>query len=259
MSDTIDAAAPAPKAIGAESQLDLAVPADSCTACFSQQDLTRLVRGFYFIFWGSLAALSTMAEALDAPMLRLYSLWVGGTGVLGMLAGSWRLYQTKELGRDWRNLTRGLLVVAVLVAYLFPFFCLWRRVPINLYLLCHALAWVGALICHLSLLSIAIGALAKLAGRSSLALQALLYGIVVFIALFTPFILLACALIDATRHGRNPLADVQFLLGDINPVYILIALIPVSLTLSLVWTAKDMALRRLSAGDSEKAGDTESA
>lgn len=258
MSDIIDAAVPTPKAFRAESQRDLTLAADASEVRLSPRDLTRLAQGFGFIFWGSLAVLSTLAEALGAPMLRLYSLMVGSVGVLGVLTGSWRLYQTREMGHDWKNLTRSLLVVAMLIAYLFPFFCMWRSVPVNSYLLCHALAWVGMLICHLSLLSIAIGALARLAGRSSLALQALLYGIVVFITLFTPFGLLAYKLIDAAGHGGDPLVAVQLLLGYIHPVYILAALVPFSLTLSLAWTAKDMAVRRLIADDSEKADNSES-
>jgi hypothetical protein len=256
MSDTIDAAAPT--LTESAGKPVLTGPADAAADHLRPCDLTRLAQGFYFIFWGSLAVLSTMAEALGAPTLRLYSIMIGGAGALGMLAGSWRLYQTKDLGRDWKSLTHGLLIVAMFAAYLFPFFCMWRGVPVNLYLLCHALAWIGTLICYMSLLSVAIGAFAKLAGRSSLALQALLYGIFVFIALFTPFVLLAWALIHTTHHGADPLVAVQLLLGSMPPVYILMAMIPFSLTLSLAWTAKDMALRRLTAPDSQETGDSES-
>ena len=257
MSDTIDAAAPTLTESAGQHVLTGSVDAaaDDLRPC----DLTRLAQGFYFIFWGSLAVLSTMAEALGAPTLRLYSIVIGGAGALGMLAGSWRLYQTKDLARDWKSRTYGLLIAAMLVAYLFPFFCMWRRVPTNLYLLCHALAWIGAFICHMSLLGVAVGALARLMGRSSLVVQALFFGGVAFLVLFAPFVLLAQSLVVATWHGSDPLAAVQFLLARLHPVYVLVVLIPFSLTLSLAWTAKDIVLRRLTARDSEKAVGPESA
>jgi len=143
--------------------------------------------------------------------------------------------------------------VAMLIAYLFPFFWMWRGVPTNLYLLCHALAWGGMLICHLSLLSVVVGALARLVGRPSLAMQAVLYGAGCFIMLLIPFAEIAHSLVAVTRRGDDPLVAVVYLLGSIRFIYMLIALVPVSLTLSAAWTAKDIVLQRLSARDSENA------
>jgi hypothetical protein len=261
MSDTIDAAAP--PSTESASQHALTSATDASVHPLRPCDLTRLAQGFYFIFWGSLAVLSTMAdlwvslavlptiaEGSAAPSLWVYPLVVGGAGVLGMLAGSWRLCQTKDLGRDWKNCTRGLLITAMLIAYLFLFFCMWLRLPTNLYMLYHALAWVALLICHLSLLSATVGVLAKLVGRSSLAMQAALYGGVSFIVLFTPFVTLAQRLILITWRGGNPLVALRFLLGNIQPAYVLVVLIPLALTLSLAWTAKDIALRQLTTGES---------
>jgi hypothetical protein len=270
MSDTIDAAAPT--STESAGQGVLTGGADAEPVSLSPHDLTRLAQGFSFIFWGSLAVLSTMtdfwvtltvlpiiAEASAAPTFRVYPLVIGGAGAFGMLAGSWRLYQTRDLAHDWKNYTHGLLVTATLIAYLFPFFCMWLRLPANMYLLCHALIWVGMLIGHLSLLSVAVGTLARLVGRPWLAGQALLYGGVVFIVLFAPFVLFARSLILITWRGDDPLAALQLLMEHVHPAYVLAALIPFSLTLSLAWTAKDMALRGLTARDSKKPDDPESA
>jgi len=109
--------------------------------------------------------------------------------------------------------------------------------------------WAGALICEMSLLSLAVGVLAKRTGRPGLAMQATLYGAVSFIVLFAPFVPLARNLIQAAWRGDNPLATLQFLLGTIPPAFVLVVLVPLALTLSLAWTAKDIALRQLTAGE----------
>jgi hypothetical protein len=275
MSDTIDGAATT--AGESARQPPLTNMAGAPVLSPSSRDLTRWAQGFSFIFWGLLAILFTIAESLGVStlathspalegleplqrlMLDVYPITIGGAGVFGVVAGSWRLYQTKDLGRSWRSCSLGLLLGAILIAYLFPFFCMWRRLPANLYLLCHVVVWGTALICEMSLLSVAVGVLAKLTGRSSLALQAALYGGVSFIVLFTPFVPLAQQLIRITWRGGNPLAALQFLLGNIPAAYVLVVLIPFALTLSLAWTAKDIALRQLTARDSGKAVGPESA
>jgi uncharacterized protein (DUF486 family) len=229
------------------------------------RDLARWAQGFSYIFWGLLAVLFTIAETLGLPsfaayapegfepvhrlMLDLYSVTIGGAGVFGLVMGCWRLYQTRDLGRSWKSCSLGLLVLSIAVAYLFPFFCMWRRVPANPYLFAHVVAWGIALIGEMSLLSVAIGVLARRTGHSSLAVQAALYGAVTFIVLFTPFAPLALQLIQITRVGGNPLVALQFLLTNIPPAYVFVVLLPLALTLSLAWAAKDIAMRQLTAGE----------
>ena len=257
MSDTIDAAAPT--LTESAGQRVLTGPADAAADHLRPRDLTRLAQGFYFIFWGSLAVLSTMAEALGAPTLRLYSIMIGGAGALGMLAGSWRLYQTKDLGRDWKSLHswaahRGDVGRVSVSVFLHVAACADQFVP--------ALSRAGVdRRVDLSHEPVERGRrrARKAGGAIILAVQALFYGGVAFIVLFAPFVLLAQSLVVATWHGGDPLAALQFLLARIHTVYVLMVLIPFSLTLSLAWTAKDIVLRRLTARDSEKAVGPESA
>lgn len=266
MSDIIDAAAPTSAELARQPPRSNVAAETEISPC--RRDLTRWAQGFSFIFWGLLAVLFTIAETLGLPtfaayspsiggfepvhrlMLDVYSMTIGSAGVLGLVMGCWRLYQTRGLGRSWKSCSLGLLLLSIAIAYLFPFFCMWRRVPANPYLFAHVVAWAIALIGEMSLLSVAVGVLAKRTGRSSLAVQAALYGAVTFIVLFTPFAPLAIQLMRITWGGGNPLVALQFLLTTIPPVYVFVVLLPLALTLSLAWTAKDIALRQLIAGES---------
>ncbi len=243
MSDTIDATAPASTTPPLLS--DAADPSGPGLHRLSARDLTRLAQGLYFIFLGSLAVLASTVELLVVTAVRPFHLLVCGAGLLGVMAGSWRLCQVRELGQEWKLCTRGLLALAVLMAYLFPFFCLWRKLPNNVYLLCHTLVWIGAFICHTALLSSTMGVLGKLAGRPALVAQSVVFAGITFVTLFAPFALLSRELIRATSQGTDPLYALQLLIAQVPLLLGLGLLSPFALTLSLAWAAKDIAVQRL--------------
>ncbi len=253
MSDIIDAAAPPP--ITPPQESGPVQSPDIPRAVIPADELTRLVHGLYFIFLGYLAALSATIELIIvapvsatieqfvAASIRPFHFFVAGAGILGILAGSWRLCQVRAVGRQWRLCTRGLLVLAVLLAYLFPFFCMWRRLPDNLYLLGHMLVWMGALICHAGLLNLTVGAFGRFARRTSLVVQSILFAWITLVLLFIPFVAIARQLVLADTQGVDPVRALQFFLEHLPPFMTLGLLLPFSLTLSLVWAAKDIALR----------------
>lgn len=255
MSDIIDATAP--PSMTPPRQRDAADPSASSLHLLPPRELTRLTQGLYFIFGGSLAALSSLVELLVAPEMRAFHVLIGGAGVAGVLAGSWRLCQVRTLGQEWKLCTRGLLALAALMAYLFPFFCLWRKVSGNVYLLCHALVWIGAFICHTALLSSTMGVLGKLAGRPALVAQSVVFAGITFVTLFAPFALLSRELILVTRQGTDPLYALQLLIGQVPLLLGLGLLSPFALTLSLVWAAKDIAVQRLLAAGPAPEGDAD--
>jgi len=255
MSDTIDAAAPpltSPPPPGDAAELS---PAG--LQALSAGELTRLAQGLYFIFLGSLAVLAATIELFVAPTLRPFQILAGAGGVIGVLAGSWRLCQVRAPGQEWKLSTRGLLALAALMVYLFPFFCFWRKVPGNVYLLCHALVWVGAFICHTALLGSTMGVLGKLAGRPALVAQSVVFAGITFLTLFAPFALLSRELVLVARQGTDPLYALQLLISQIPLLLGLGLLSPFALTLSLVWSAKDIAVKQLMAVGPAGAGDAD--
>ena len=267
MSDTTEAMAPAPATVPPK-----AGAAAPVLPAISAPDLVRLVQGFYFIFWGLLVTVLVGAQILLLFWLHTFAEMFLAAGVFGVLTGTWRLYQTR-LGTParvpsrpgpavasadagpltaavglWRRHVGRLLTLAVLLTYFCVLFYLWRRAPLGLYLQLNALLFVAVGIVYVAALSRTVYALAGLLGRRQLAQESRLYGIGTLALLVGPFLgaVAYLATRTVTRHS-NPLVEFHFLITRLNLLISILVLLPFSLTLSLVWSAKDAALQRLAA------------
>ena len=208
-------------------------------------DLGRLALGFYFMFWGALLWLVGLCVSLTAVTLGLMPNLLLIAGSVAMVTGAWRLHQVQSLDSSWRRRTRELVIIAALLAYLCPFFMIWRRLPANIYLLGHVLALVALFSYSMALLCYTVGILGRAAGRRSLVIQAILFGTVAVVMLFPAFALLAQVMVLVARGGHDPFALLQFWMERTPPWAVLGLLLPFGLTLSLVWAAKDVVLNRL--------------
>jgi hypothetical protein len=209
------------------------------------QDLTRLALGFYFVFWGALGFVAALTESLTVLQLRIFHLVFMVGGSIGMTAGAWRLHQVPALGAQWRRRTLELLIAAGLLAYLCPFYLMWRRVPLQLYLLGHALVFGGAFCVALMTIARTVATLARAAERRSVAVQAVVFGGVTAVMVIPPMVLFGEALFLAARAGRDPWALLQLWLSQAQFWVALVLLVPLALTLSLLWAAKDLVLGQL--------------
>jgi hypothetical protein len=220
-------------------------PGAPTLARLGMQDLARLTLGFYFVFWGALGFLAALTESLTAQQLRLFHLVFMVAGSVGMAAGAWRLHQVRALGDRWRRRTRELLIATVLVAYLCPFYLMWREVPLQAYLLGHTLVFAGMFFYALVTMCQTVAGLGRAAGRRPLVIQAIAFGTVTVVVGFPPFVLFGEVMYLAARAGRDPWALLQLWLARAQFWMVPALLVPFALTLSLVWAAKDLALERL--------------
>ena len=208
-------------------------------------DLAELTRGFYFLFWGVLVFVLALLETLVRPVGQPFSVLLLVAGGGGALVGAYRLTQIQALGPAWRVWTRNLLVVTGAVNYLSLFFLMWRQVPANGYLLVHALVFFEMVIGLFGLLCPPVWQLTRAAGRPQLARQCLGFGTAGGLLLVPAGLLIARLLVAATQQGRDPLGVLQLWLVGIPHWLTLGLLLPVALLLSLLWTAKDLALEAL--------------
>ena len=208
-------------------------------------ELARLAQGFALVFWGTFALLAAAIEVMLAPALRLFPTLIGAAGAAGVCRGAGWLLATPSLGRPWQHRVRGLVISGGLLAYLTPFAWMWRQAPTNRYLFCHALAWTGMCIVYLVLANECVRTFGRAAAHRSLVIQAVLFGLATVLVLLVPFLFMAVALVRLTWGGRDPLEALQFALEHLHPQIVFVLLAPVSLTMSLVWAAKDIALERL--------------
>jgi len=213
-------------------------------------DLVRLAQGLYFIFWGLLLAVVVGAQIVIVLWRHTFAELFLGAGVLAVLAGTWRLRQAR-LDAAWQATMRWPWRWAVLTTYFCVVFYMWRRVPLQPYLQTNALGFLACGIAYLISLSGAVGALTRRLGRTDLARESRWFGAVSVTLLLAPAVAaLGYVGVMAVRHDENPLLQFQELLGWITGPVMLVLLLPLSLTLGMVWAAKDATLRRLMAGDS---------
>jgi len=209
--------------------------------------LTALLRGCYFQFWGLLVLLASLAEALITPTLRPLSVVLICGGALGMVVGAGQFVRVNGLGNSWRRRTRELLVVAAAAAYLSLFFIMWRQRSSNSYLLAHGLLFLGAVVALLCLICLPVAELARLAGRTSLAIQSVAFGTVAIVLLVPPFGYVVLSLLPAIRQHGDTFGILQWWVTGAPQWLLLLLLAPASLTLSLLWTTKDLVLEYLAA------------
>lgn len=215
------------------------------------RDWVRLAEGFYFVFGGLLVTLAALLEALIAPAPRFFQAFTSGTAAIATLIGAWRLTQAR-VSAAWRWRARLLLAVTAAMAYWWPFFQMWLGLPGRLHLLVNALGYVTVCFLCPAVLNYAIAALAEACGLRPVVTQARAYAVAGLLFLVLPVLAVAPALVIVTRQGLDPILMVRAILGRAPELLLAVLLIPVSLTLSLVWAVKDLALRRLSSLDESK-------
>ena len=210
-------------------------------------DLAELTLGLHFVFWSLLVFVMSLTETLATPVLRAFPVLFLGAGGLGAICGVYRLQRITALGVAWRKRMRQLMCAAGLAAYLSLFYLLWRQASAELYLLAHALVFFGVVIVLLGLLCAPVMQLARLAGRPNLVLQCGVFGALAMGLLAPAYALVVRTLVTAIRHGYDPLLVLQFWLERTSWGAALLILLPVALMLSLVWSAKELAVESLRA------------
>lgn len=248
MSDTTEATTP--PATAPTRKDGMAETSTNSHSHFPARDLVRLAQGFYFIFWGLLLAIVMGTQLLIALELYTVTELLLAGGILATLVGSWRLYQVKSVGPLWRTRTGWTLVVALLMTYFCVLFYMWRRTPMNSYLLANALAFLGTSILYMILLSRTVAALAAGLDRRELLLESRLFSVSNIGFLLVPFVgTLIYVGILSLRRQSDLLFELGFLLAKSNVLVVILLLLPFSLTLSLAWVAKDAALKELASLD----------
>ena len=216
--------------------------------------LVRLVQGFYAIFWGLILTAAVSAHLLTGLQPHGFDIGLLALGLVAVLIGSWRLWRVRLGGDDadrqhaaWRERTETLMGAAVVLAYFAVFFCAWRRVPQNNFLLANALAFLGAGVVYTVLLNCIVGALTPALGRRDLVMESKWYGAGSIGFLLLPLIgVLVYAFWAAAAKHTGVISEIIRLANQTNIVVVVVVLLPFSLTLSLILTTKDAMLQRLS-------------
>jgi len=216
-------------------------------------DLVRLVQGLYFIFWGLLVAVLVGGQIVIMLWLRTFAEIFLGIGLLAVLLGTWRLQQVRfhhvqpaALAGAWPRQARQMMGLAVLLVYFGVTFYMWRRLPLSLYLQVNAGAFVAVGMAYVIRLNRTVALVTAALGRGDLAQEARWFGVTGLLLLGLPFAgSLLYMGVMAIRRDTNLIFEFGTLLGRVSLPIMLVLLLPLSLTLGLVWAAKDATLRKL--------------
>jgi hypothetical protein len=184
-------------------------------------------------------------DLVVAMVARPFSMALCGVSLAVMVAGVWRLGRVKDLGNEWVGETRRALALAGLLAYLYPFFLVWRQMPQNLYFCGHALGFLGMVILTMLEMVWIVLALTRALGRKGMLWQALLCAGAAVLLQAAPFARMAWVLVSVARQGDDPLLVLQVFLAQVHPLFVTLGLLPFTLSLSLVWTAKGIVMDEL--------------
>jgi hypothetical protein len=247
MSDTIDSAVAPIQETAVEATSAESPPSPRW---ITARDLTRLLQGFYGVFWGLLISVMVGTQLVFGLEARLLTQLLLAGGVVMTLVGSWRLYQAETAGAVWRSRAGWLTVTAALMVYFTVFVLLWQRVPTSRYLLGNVLAFIGTWIVYVVQFNRAVSALGAAFGRRDMAIEARLFNASNVALLLVPFVSALIYIVTMSIAREHSLAfELQLVLRNSNLLLVILLLLPFSLTLSLAWGAKDAVLRRLAAFD----------
>lgn len=224
-------------------------------------DMVRLVQGLYAMFWGLMAAVFGTTQMV-LPLSRPLAGWVmviGGT--MGVVSGAWRLKQTRLYpvaldlpNESWKKRTSALAWLSILLLYFAVIFVMWHDARPNRYLFGNVIAYFLVFAAFLVALNFVVPPLAQVLSRQQLALEAQVFaatniGLIMLPLIGTIGYVTAVALSQWPKSTPDPLTVVQDLMATLmfrlNLVVLAAVLLPFSLTLALLWAAKDSALRAL--------------
>jgi hypothetical protein len=218
----------------------------------SVRDRVMLAQGFYFLFFGALASVVFVAEITVALAPHPTAVTFCMVSLMAMFVGAWRLRRVRALGAGWKWKTRGLLLLAALLVYLFPFLYAWRQLPRSLYFCCHGILFLGLFILMMTMLAVTSESLLRALGRRGLLWQMIVCVAATVLLQVLPFVIVAVRLVFAAWIEDDAVMWLQVFVSHLRPVMMTLWLLPFTLSLSLTWTAKDGAMDLLV----EKKSDT---
>jgi ABC-type Na+ efflux pump permease subunit len=210
------------------------------------EQLLRTAQGLYGIFFGVLVAALTFAYIAFEPFMPRFGTIMLLLALGALCFSAHKLRRATEFGGAWVGLTTRAMWLAALGVYFTPIFFMWRKFPRDTYLLVNVLAFVIVGILFLIVVTAAIGAFAHSCDDQSLLSESRLFfgGLVVLLG--APFAAMLVYVAAMTMRFRSDLADelLRVAARAQKPAMVLM-LLGVSMTLSLVWLAKNRVMREL--------------
>jgi hypothetical protein len=208
------------------------------------RSLGRLVRGLSALFWGLPAALIVCVGIASAGWFRSFGVLppLAATGLL--LFGLWQIGDFQKQERPWRSALDRTRLVALINCGLCPFVFWWHRIPDHPFftLAVAVLALSGLL--FLFNLNLALARLGAMLPDETLRQETRQFTGVNRGLLVAMLLLVAISLLLARLPGLPP--EVVAMIQLVNQTgfwsFVLLVLLPLSLTMAMIWKTKEVIL-----------------
>lgn len=210
------------------------------------RDLVALAQGLSCWLWGIPAAVLLSIREMPFEWGMPFQVPLFAVPYLLVLVGAFKMARIRSCGDRWRSEARRALGLCLFALYLAPFLFWWRRWPQSVYLMGNVWVLIACGIALLAQVNRLVRSLGAALGDPALAAEAELFRAVVWIVLGLPTLAAFVYVIAASfRTGEHVTLRFEAALLATPSWGLALLLVPLSITLALVWRAKDLALSHL--------------
>jgi hypothetical protein len=213
--------------------------------CQSNLDYINLVKGFSRVFWG--LALTTVLLLSQAKFEFILALKIPAY-LLGTVVHFWglvTLYRAGEVSARWNTRLSLAIVLVLMEVFFFPFMRWWKMMPAISYFTWNIGVLSLSAVCSLLLCNLIAADFFRRLALKGECLEASIYALAVIIFMAFPFFAAVIFSFIASRRYQTFFSDEIIEAVYQVPVWLyFIVVIPVSMTLAILWKARDRSYQR---------------
>lgn len=214
------------------------------------RSLGRLVRGLSALFWGLPIALLACFYVVRGEGLRPFGV---GPPLLttGLLAfGLWQLGDFQKQERVWRAALDRARLLSLVNLFLSPFLYWWNKIPANEFFFTMVLLLTFSALLFLASLNLVLRRLGAMLPDEGLRLETRQFTALNLNLLFVTFLIAATYLLLGQFRALPPWLGIIMGLLDQGSFWflILLVLLPLAMTMALLWKTKEVILDNVFGG-----------
>jgi hypothetical protein len=208
------------------------------------RSLGRLVRGLSALFWGLPLTLIVCFYTAKVETLRSFGIGppLVATGLLGF--GLWQLGDFQKQERVWRAALDRARMLNMMNVFLSPFLYWWNKIPANTFFFIMVLVMTFSALLFLGSLNVVLRRLGAMLPDEALRLETRQFTALNLNLLFVTFLFALLYLVLGEVHALPRWLGI--IVGTLDRGFfwfvILLVLLPLAMTMALLWKTKEVIL-----------------
>jgi hypothetical protein len=217
---------------------------DSAPNAELMRSLGRLVRGLSALFWGLPTTLIVCFYTAKVETLRTYGIGppLLTTGLL--MFGLWQLGSFQKQERVWRAALDRARLLSLVNFFLSPFLYWWNKIPANHFFFIMVMVMTFSALFFLASLNLVLRRLGAMLPDEALRLETRQFTALNLNLLFGTFLVAAIFLVLGQFHTLPRWLAILVTVLDRGSFWLLILLVllPLAMTMALIWKTKEVIL-----------------